>query len=158
MSAARVKWESRCLSKPGDLPHEEAPSEGPCQGPRLARMPTLPKHWRTAAAPAGLRIKPQPQTSSEVRRSRTAGLSFQVCDTHNCNSITVIHDMFLGARVTGPDVVLLGRDGLSILHDPKLSLSDVADHRVHHLGAFLGFGSRLQDNVSQRHRFEAGYE
>ena len=48
------------------------------------------------------------------------GLSFQVCDTHNRNGITVIGDVFLRPRVTGPDVVLLGRNGLSILHDPKL--------------------------------------
>ena len=83
---------------------------------------------------------------------------FQVCDAHNRNGITVIDDVFLRARVTSPNVVLLGRHGLSILHYPKLSLSDVADHRIHHLGVFLGLCSRLHDDVSQRDCFEAGYE
>ena len=84
--------------------------------------------------------------------------SFQVCDTHYRNGITVIDDVFLRARVTGPDVVLLGRNGLSILHDLKLSICDVADHRIHHLGVFRGLCSRLHNDIPERDCLEARYE
>src|SRR5438093_13572028 len=64
--------------------------------------------------------------------------------------------MLYGALVAGPDEVLFGRKGLTVLHDPKLSFGDMTDHSVHHHLIFGSLRSRLKDDVTQRDSLEAG--
>src|ERR1043166_4594587 len=64
--------------------------------------------------------------------------------------------MLYGALVAGPDEVLFGRKGLTVLHDPKLSFGDMTDHGVHHHLIFGSLRSRLKDDVTQRDSLEAG--
>src|ERR1700751_5169775 len=61
-------------------------------------------------------------------------LSLQVGDPHYCDHVPVIVRLLFCVLVAGPDKVLLGRKGLSILLDPKLPLGDMADHGIHHRG------------------------
>ena len=62
-------------------------------------------------------------------------LSLQVRDPHDRDRVPVIIRLLFCVLVAGPDKVLLGRKGLSLLLDPKLPLGDMADHGIHHRGA-----------------------
>src|SRR5439155_22749954 len=59
-------------------------------------------------------------------------LSHQICDPHHCDHVTVIERLLFCALRASPDMVLFRRKGLAILHEPKLSFSDVADHGILH--------------------------
>jgi hypothetical protein len=74
--------------------------------------------------------------------------SKQVCDPHNSDHVPVIVRLLFCVLVTGPDKILLGCKGLSLLLDPKLPFSDVADHGIHHRGASR-LRSWLYDDITQ---------
>src|SRR5437899_1115006 len=74
-------------------------------------------------------------------------LSLQVRDPHNRDHVSIVERLLFCVLVAGPDKVLLGRKGLSLLLDPKLPLGDMADHGIHHRGTH-SLRSRLHDDIA----------
>src|SRR5207245_3621254 len=71
--------------------------------------------------------------------------SHQVCDPHHCDHVTVIERLLFCALRASPDMVLFRRKGPAILHEPKLSFSDVTDHGILHR-VIGGLRPRLHDD------------
>src|SRR4051794_9763355 len=79
--------------------------------------------------------------------TKKRALSLQVRDPHNCDHVPIIERLLLCVLVAGPDKVLLGRKGLSLLLEPKLALGDMADHGIHHRGTH-SLRSRLHNDIA----------
>jgi hypothetical protein len=52
--------------------------------------------------------------------AKKRALSLQIRDPHDCDHVPIVVRLLLCVLVAGPDKVLLGRKGLSLLLDPKL--------------------------------------
>src|SRR6516225_5713950 len=73
---------------------------------------------------------------------RKEPLGREVRDPHDRGHVPIVIRLLFCVLVAGPDKVLLGRKGLSLLFNPKLSFGDMADHGILHRGTH-GLGSRL---------------
>jgi hypothetical protein len=91
---------------------------------RRAGLPRRLSRRRPRAARAG--VKPTQWTV------RASGL--QVRDPHNGDYGPIIDHVLFCPLVAGPDEILLGRNRLAVLHHPKLTFGDMADHGVWHYG------------------------
>ena len=86
---------------------------------------------------------------AEADRKMGAPSGDKVDDPHNCDHISFVDDVFFRTFITAPNIILFRRDDFSILHHFELALSDVANHRVHHLIIFFGYSAGLDDYIAQ---------
>src|SRR6202790_2874925 len=102
-------------------------------------------HWRSTFR--GWRLVECAIRTCNRSLTKKRALSLQVRDPHDRDRVPIVVRLLFCVLVAGPDKVLLGRKGLSLLLDPKFPLGDMADHGIHHRGAGC-LRSRLHNDIA----------
>src|SRR5437763_16355885 len=106
-------------------------STGSRRGPAKPTRMTPNRHSRH---PRGWRLLEYAIRTCNRSLTKKRALSLQVRDPHNCDHVPIIERLLFCVLVAGPDKVLLGCKGLSLLLKPHLPFSDMADHGILHRG------------------------
>src|SRR4051812_19103103 len=114
---------------------------------RSAAARCAPRNVERRWLPRGWRLVEYAIRTCNRSLTKKRALSLQVRDPHNCDHVPIIERLLLCVLVAGPDKVLLGRKGLSLLLEPKLALGDMADHGIHHRGTH-SLRSRLHNDIA----------
>src|SRR6266478_43406 len=149
-------WRAPCLWRPlpaslaggaGARPDHPITRLSASPSPILQSSPCAPRNVERRWLPRGWRLVEYAIRTCNRSPTKKRALSLQVRDPHNCDHAPIIERLLFCVLVAGPDKVLLGRKGLSLLLEAKLALGDMADHGIHHRGTGC-LRSRLHNDIA----------